>query len=134
MIPRLRMFAGPNGSGKTTLAMWLSRDYAVNLYHFINADMMFAEIKESCRTACPLSIDNADLLEFVKTSTYPDAEKAHFLSGDVKIEDDMAVFALSAINSYTVAMLADFYKSAYIRHGDSFPLKQFSPILRRLIC
>ena len=120
MIPRLRMFAGPNGSGKTTLAMWLSRDYAVNLYHFINADMMFAEIKKSCMTACPFSADNADLLEFVQNSTYPDEEKGHFLSGDIKIENDMATFTPSSINSYTVAILADFYKSEYIRHGDSF--------------
>ena len=34
----MRIFAGPNGSGKSTLAAWLSTDYAVNLYHFINAD------------------------------------------------------------------------------------------------
>ena len=27
---------GPNGSGKSTLAEWLSKDYSVNLYHFIN--------------------------------------------------------------------------------------------------
>ena len=120
MIPRLRMFAGPNGSGKTTLATWLSRDYAVNLYQFINADMMFEEIKKSCRTACPFSAEDADLLEFVRISTYPDEEKARFLSGDIKIENDMAVFAPSSINSYTVAILADFYKSEYIKRGDSF--------------
>ena len=32
----------------------------------------------------------------------------------------MAIFAPSSINSYTVAILADFYKSEYIKHGDSF--------------
>ena len=44
MIPRIRVFAGPNGSGKSTLAEWLSKDYSVNLYQYINADQMFSEI------------------------------------------------------------------------------------------
>ena len=46
MISRMRIFAGPNGSGKSTFAHWLSRDYAVNLYRFINADDLFAEMNE----------------------------------------------------------------------------------------
>ena len=44
MTPRLRMLAGPNGSGKSTLAAQLSSDYAVNLYRFLNADLLFAEV------------------------------------------------------------------------------------------
>lgn len=44
MIPRLRMLAGPNGSGKSTLAQQLAEDYTVNLYKFLNADLLFAEI------------------------------------------------------------------------------------------
>ena len=48
MTPRLRMLAGPNGSGKSTLAKQLTDDYAVNLYKFLNADMLFAEISKSC--------------------------------------------------------------------------------------
>ena len=47
MIPRLRMLAGPNGSGKSTLAQQLVDDYAVNLYKFLNADMLFAEYELS---------------------------------------------------------------------------------------
>ena len=58
MTPRLRMLAGPNGSGKSTLAKQLVDDYAVNLYKFLNADMLFAEIVKSHKTACPFSIDN----------------------------------------------------------------------------
>ncbi len=58
MIPRLRMLAGPNGSGKSTLARQLTDDYAVNLYKFLNADMLFAEISQNCKTACPFGIDN----------------------------------------------------------------------------
>ena len=63
MIPRLRMLAGPNGSGKSTIAKQLADDYAVNLSKFLNADMLFAEIAESCKTACPFSIDNRELLD-----------------------------------------------------------------------
>ena len=72
MTPRLRMLAGPNGSGKSTLAQQLVDDYAVNLYKFLNADMLFAEISESHKTACPFSIDNRELLTFVDASTYPE--------------------------------------------------------------
>ena len=71
MIPRLRMLAGPNGSGKSTLARQLTDDYAVNLYKYLNADMFFAEISQSCKTACPFGIDNQDLLDFINNSTYP---------------------------------------------------------------
>lgn len=54
MIPRIRVFAGPNGSGKSTLAEWLSKDYSVNLYQYINADQMFSEIDRTLMLACPL--------------------------------------------------------------------------------
>ena len=47
MTPRLRMLAGPNGSGKSTLAQQLTDDYAVNLYKFLNADLLFAEINQT---------------------------------------------------------------------------------------
>ena len=56
MTPRLRMLAGPNGSGKSTLARQLEDDYAINLYKFLNADMLLAEIAKSYKTACPFSI------------------------------------------------------------------------------
>ena len=55
MTPRLRMLAGPNGSGKSTLAQQLTDDYAVNLYKFLNADLLFAEINQTTQTACPFS-------------------------------------------------------------------------------
>lgn len=69
MMPRLRMLAGPNGSGKSTLARQLTSDYAVNLYKFLNADLLFAEISVSHKTACPFSIDNSELLDFISRTT-----------------------------------------------------------------
>ena len=88
MTPRLRMLAGPNGSGKSTLAQQLTDDYAVNLYKFLNADLLFAEINQTAKTACPFSIDNLELLEFVQKSTYPEACKQPFLNKEIFIDDE----------------------------------------------
>ena len=121
MTPRLRMLAGPNGSGKSTLAAQLSSDYAVNLYCFVNADLLFAEVVQSHRTACPFSIDNAELVEFVAQSTYPREYKRPFESGEIYIdEEDYLHFSANGINSYSVAIVADFFKEQYLKHRISF--------------
>lgn len=121
MTPRLRMLAGPNGSGKSTLAAQLSSDYAVNLYRFLNADLLFAEVVQSHRTACPLSIDNAELVQFVARSTYPREYKRPFESGEIYIDgEDYLHFSANGINSYSVAIVADFFKEQYLKHRISF--------------
>ena len=121
MTPRLRMLAGPNGSGKSTLAAQLSSDYAVNLYRFLNADLLFAEVVQSHRTACPFSIDNAELMQFVARSTYPREYKRPFESGEIYIDgEDYLHFSVNGINSYSVAIVADFFKEQYLKHRISF--------------
>ena len=120
MTARLRVFAGPNGSGKSTLAEWLSQNYSVNLYRYINADVMFAEIGRTLKTACPLPMDNSSLLSYTSKSTYPEAQKAFFATGKIRIKDDFVLFAPEAVNSYTVAMVADFFRSEYLAAGISF--------------
>ena len=115
------MLAGPNGSGKSTLAAQLSSDYAINLYRFLNADLLFAEVVQSHRTACPFSIDNAELVEFVAQSTYPREYKRPFESGEIYIdEEDYLHFSANGINSYSVAIVADFFKEQYLKHRISF--------------
>lgn len=115
------MLAGPNGSGKSTLAAQLSSDYAVNLYRFVNADLLFAEVVQSHRTACPFSIDNAELVQFVAQSTYPREYKRPFESGEIYIdEEDYLHFSANGINSYSVAIVADFFKEQYLKHRISF--------------
>lgn len=115
------MLAGPNGSGKSTLAAQLSSDYAVNLYRFVNADLLFAEVVQSHRTACPFSIDNAELVQFVARSTYPREYKRPFESGEIYIdEEDYLHFSANGINSYSVAIVADFFKEQYLKHRISF--------------
>ena len=121
MIPRLRMLAGPNGSGKSTLAQQLVDDYAVNLYKFLNADMLFAEIAQSGVTACPFSIDNKELIDFVIRSTYPEQCKEPFLKQEIYIDDnDYFIFSKQSVNSYTVAIAADFFKDQYLKRKLSF--------------
>lgn len=121
MTPRLRMLAGPNGSGKSTLAQQLIDDYAVNLYKFLNADMLFAEIVNSGKTACPFSIDKQELLDFIASSSYPEHCKQPFKNHLITIDDDdYLIFAPDAINSYTVAMTADFFKEQYLKRHLSF--------------
>ena len=127
--PRLRVFAGPNGSGKSTLAQWLARDYAVNLYHHINADTLFAEIDAHRMTACPLEADTDALRDFALRSTYPDACKRPFRDGRIRVEREFVVFERDAISSYTVALLADFYRHAHLARGDSF---SFETVLSHL--
>ena len=121
MTPRLRMLAGPNGSGNSTRAAQLSSDYAVNLYRFLNADLLFAEVVQSHRTACPLSIDNAELVQFVARSTYPREYKRPFESGEIYIDgEDYLHLSANGINSYSVAIVADFFKEQYLKHRISF--------------
>lgn len=120
MTPRLRIFAGPNGSGKTTMAHWLAQDYAVNLYHHINADVLFAEIKKRQVTACPFAVEHEALQQFAQASTYPEPFRQPFLDQRIRIEQEFVVFERDAINSYTVALLADFYRQQRLQRRDSF--------------
>ena len=121
MTPRMRVIAGPNGSGKSTLARQLMTDYEVNLYTFLNADDLFREIQARLKTPCPFSTDPAELLSFVEQSTYPDQFKAFFRTGKISIsEADYIVFSPDAVNSYTVAITADFFKEQYLARKMSF--------------
>ena len=116
----MRIFAGPNGSGKSSLAQWLSNNYSVNLYHYINADMMFDEISRTLRIACPFPMENEALMAFTCKSSFPDNHKTFFATGAIHIKDDFVVFSRNAVNSYTVAMLADFFRSEYLENNISF--------------
>ena len=127
MKPRMRVIAGPNGSGKSTLAHQLMTDYEVNLYTFLNADDLFREIRLRHKTPCPFSTDQKTLLSFVEKSTYPDSFKADFRNGKITVsEADYIVFASDSINSYTVAIVADFLKEQYLVRKMSFSFETVS--------
>lgn len=121
MTPRLRVIAGPNGSGKTTLAEQLTTDYSVNLYRFLNSDVLNAEIRLQHKTACPFSIEPQALTDFAAISTYPAEYKQPFLDGGIAIgNDDYVYFKPDSINSYTSAILADFFKEQHLIRKVSF--------------
>lgn len=121
LTPRLRVLAGPNGSGKSTLAMQLTSKYAVNLYHFLNADELNKEIAAQHKTPCPFSIDPAELVRFIEGSTYPAEYKAPFLNSRIQIRDDDFICCDPAcVNSYTSAIIADFLKQQYLIRKISF--------------
>ena len=60
-------------------------------------------------------------MEFINTSTYPDDCKTPFRNHLITIDaEDYFVFDPCAINSYTVAMVADFLKDQYLKRHLSF--------------
>lgn len=120
MTRRFRVVAGPNGSGKTTLMRRLAADYAVNFYEFINADDIFAEVSRTGRYAPRIPLRDGILQSYAETTSYPADVKDFFADGAISLEADCVSFAPEAVNSYTVALLADFLQDAYISQRVSF--------------
>ncbi len=121
MTSRFRIIAGPNGSGKTTLTEWLQRDYAVNFYHRLNADDIFAEVKVSHATRAPLPVENAHLVRYAEASGYQPETIQCFTGGTIHAEGDIIRFASDDdINSYTVALVTNFLQAELIAAGLSF--------------
>ena len=118
MTQRLRVLAGPNGSGKSTLAQTLVNEYSVNLYTFLNADVLNEELRQYHKTACPFSISQQELEAFVRRSSYSDRVKKPFLDGKILITaDDYIHVDPETITSYTSAVITDFLKERYLlRH------------------
>ncbi len=120
MTPRLRMVAGPNGSGKSTLMRRLAADYAVNFYDVINADDIYAEVKRTGAYAPSVPVDPSVLYKYAMASSYGADVKLAFLDGKIDVKDDCIVFASDAVNSYTVALVANFLQHEYIMERHSF--------------
>lgn len=121
MINRFRMVAGPNGSGKSTLAAWLARDYAVNFYTMLNADDVYALVQRTHAYFAPFPIDGASLAAYAGSTSYADAEKGRFSSGEISVDADCVRFATAeSVNSYTIALLVNFLQDECINRGISF--------------
>lgn len=120
MVRRFRMIAGPNGSGKSTLRAWLSSDYAVNFYTFLNADDLNAELGRTGRCAIPFACEPGELSAFVRTTSYDESVKAPFLDGRIVADGDFVAFAPEAVNTYTVALLTAFLQHGCFARGVSF--------------
>lgn len=121
MIPRFRMVAGPNGSGKTTLWQWLEGEYAVNFYTPINADAMFAEVASKGVLRAPLPVDKPSLERFLDTGGYPGTVTAAFRDGRIRLLGDCFRFTgEGSATTYTVALLANYFRDRMIEAGMSF--------------
>lgn len=121
MTPRFRVVAGPNGSGKTTLARRLAADYAVNFYDVVNADDIFAEVRDTGGYAPRIPVDGESMREYASSSSYAEGVKAPFLDGRICVSAGCVRFASpEAANSYTVALLAGFLQREHVRQGVSF--------------
>lgn len=119
-VKRMRIIAGPNGSGKTTLLKNLIHQYHVNMYTYINADDLFKDIQKHKKYPLPFSSKEDALRCFAQRSTFPDKIRQPFIADLIKIEGEFVVFSDSAINTYTVALFADFLRQQYLEHGSNF--------------
>lgn len=121
MTKRFRMIAGPNGSGKSTLTNLLRKDYAVNFYTVLNADVIFAEVSNSLSLLSPIPVEEDKLLEYTISSEYNDEVKSFFLQRQIYAEGDIIRFTShNAVNSYTIALLTNFLQHSFILEGLSF--------------
>lgn len=120
MVKRFRMVAGPNGSGKSTLVKRLAEDYKVNFYTFINADDIFAHVVKSGAFSPKFPVEKEELVRYAEASSYDESVKAMFRGDSVAISDDCVRFAPEAINSYTIALFANFLQDRFLDRGESF--------------
>lgn len=120
MVKRFRMVAGPNGSGKSTLVKRLTEDYRINFYSFVNADDIFAHVAKFGAYSPKFPVEKEELVEYSEKSTYDESVKAIFRGDSVRVEDDCVKFEKGAINSYTMALFANFLQDRFMQRGESF--------------
>ena len=120
MVKRFRMIAGPNGSGKSTLVRRLRDDYSVNFYTFVNADDIFAQVSATGAYSPKFPVSKDELVRYAENSTYGDEVKAAFRGESVRVEGDCVRFGKDAVNSYTMALFANFLQDRFLDRGESF--------------
>ena len=120
MVKRFRMVAGPNGSGKSTLVKRLQDDYKVNFYTFVNADDILAQVLKTGAYSPKFPVSKAELVKYAEESTYGEEVKAVYRSEAIRVDGDCVRFEKSAINSYTIALFANFLQDRFLDRGESF--------------
>lgn len=120
MVKRFRMIAGPNGSGKSTLVRRLREDYCVNFYTFVNADDILAHISQTGAYSPKFPVSKDELVRYAEHSTYDENVKSVFRGASVQVEGDCVRFEKSAVNSYTMALFANFLQDRFLDRGESF--------------
>lgn len=120
MVKRFRMIAGPNGSGKSTLVKRLRNDFSVNFYTFVNADDIFAQVSKTGAYSPKFPVSKDELVRYAEESTYGEDVKAAFRGEAVRVEGDCVRFDKGAVNSYTMALFANFLQDRFLDRGESF--------------
>lgn len=120
MVKRFRMVAGPNGSGKSTLVKRLQDDYKVNFYTFVNADDILAQVLHTGAYSPKFPVSKAELVKYAEESTYDEEVKAVYRGEAIRVDGDCVHFEKSAINSYTIALFANFLQDRFLDRGESF--------------
>ena len=120
MVKRFRMVAGPNGSGKSTLVKRLQADYKVNFYTFVNADDILAQVLRTGAYSPKFPVSKAELGKYAEESTYDEEVKSVYRGEAIRVEGDCVRFEKSAINSYTIALFANFLQDRFLDRGESF--------------
>ena len=120
MVKRFRMVAGPNGSGKSTLVKRLQADYKVNFYTFVNADDILAQVLKTGAYSPKFPVSKAELGKYAEESTYDEEVKSVYRGEAIRVKGDCVRFEKSAINSYTIALFANFLQDRFLDRGESF--------------
>lgn len=120
MIKRFRMVAGPNGSGKSTLVKRLQDDYKVNFYTFVNADDILAQVLKTGAYSPKFPVSKAELVKYAQESTYDENVKTVYRGEAIRVDGDCVRFEKSSINSYTIALFANFLQDRFLDRGESF--------------
>ena len=120
MVKRFRMIAGPNGSGKSTLVQRLRNDFSVNFYTFVNADEILAQVSRTGAYSPKFPVSKDELVRYAERSTYGEEVKNVFRGTSVQVEGDCVRFEKSAVNSYTMALFANFLQDRFLDRGESF--------------
>ncbi|MBQ7190175.1 MAG: zeta toxin family protein [Kiritimatiellae bacterium] len=117
------MIAGPNGSGKSTLAGRLMGEYAVNLYHRVNADEILAEAEASGFFRMPVPVDADSLSRYLLSTGYGGETTGAFTDGRIRLNDGVFSFSPGALTSYTAALVADFLVGELLSRGMSLSME-----------
>ena len=87
----------------------------------LNADNVFAQVKQTAALFAPFPIDRKSLVSYVERTEYSKREKDRFRSGEIAVDADCIRFTRAeAVNSYAIALLVNFFQDECINRGISF--------------
>lgn len=114
------MFAGPNGSGKSTLIDEIRKNYDIGYY--INADIIESDLNDKGYLVCShfsSAILTQQMWEEFKSLYKEDTRFDPSVFDTIKITDNILTVE-NKLNSYTAALIAEFFRISLIDSSSSF--------------